>query len=299
MTIKNRLHKLTQAFNESAERIFMANDLILITGASTGIGEALATYFAEKGHTVLAGVRQQKDFDRLNSFGFKTLKPVLLDVTNESQVEKIPALLETYLKSGQKFILINNAGVAVSGPWELVPLEEVKNQISINVLGTINVTKNCIQTLRKTQGKVITISSISGLYARAFMGPYAVSKFALEAFTDSLRRELKPFGVAVCSLNPGPIKTQIWKKALNNPNNTIYEKSPLYGEIFTKKLRQGIEKNQNNFWEAKILVQSVDELVNSQDPRPRLLVAPTIMKIVIRLAQFLPTRMADKLLEKV
>lgn len=271
-------------------------DLFLITGASSGIGKALALHFANQGSPVLAGVRSEKDHESIGKASQKII-PVFLDVADSAQVDQIPQLLEKHLAPGQRLVLINNAGVAVSKPWELLTKKELDLQISVNVAGPILVTQKCLPCLRQTQGLVINMSSVSGLFASPFLGPYSLSKFAMEAFTDSLRREMAFFGVKVCSVNPGPIDTPIWDKGLQDPEMQKLQDHPVYGKLL-KKFQKGVEKAVGQALGVEAVVEVVDEMVRSDNPRIRVVVAPAATRAVMNLTRILPPSWVDQMVKR-
>ena len=273
----------------------MSKDLFLITGASTGIGYALAERFGALGHEVLAGVRNQKDFDKLKAL--KNITPLILDVTKTQDIAKVPALLDAKIKSGQRFILVNNAGVAVSGPWELVSETDFRRQLETNVIGPITLTQQCLPILRRTQGHVFNVSSVAGLFATPYMGPYSVSKYALEAFSDSLRREMFSFGVQVTSINPGPIQTPIWDKGLKDPRLDAFQKDPIYGGILTK-FEKNVKKVIDQAIDVKYVVATVEKAYLSSSPPARKIVSDMGTKWTIRVSRLLPTKMVDKMLRR-
>jgi len=178
--------------------------LALVTGASTGIGHACATHLATLGFEVLAGVRRPDDAP-------PGLEPLQLDVTSEADIaaaaERVGARLDA---------LVNNAGIAVSGPLEGVPISEWRRQMEVNFLGQVAVTQALLPALVNARGRVVNMSSIGGRNALPLFGPYSASKFALEAMTDSLRREVASLGVKVVSVEPGGIATPIWDKGLSD-----------------------------------------------------------------------------------
>lgn len=184
---------------------------VLITGASSGIGRACALHFQNKGWTVYAGVRRPEDAQSLAAQPSGRLVPVILDVTRQETIEAARALIAE--RAAPLHGLINNAGIAVSGPLETIPLDEVEALLRVNVLGTFAVTRTFLPQLRQAQGRIVNISSISGLFAPPGLTAYAASKFALEGLTDGLRVELAPFNVKVISVAPGKIDTPIWDKA--------------------------------------------------------------------------------------
>ena len=183
----------------------MSRGAVLITGASTGIGEASARHLLELGFDVVAGVRKDEDAERLRGAGARPLK---LDVTDQASIDAARAELGNAPLAG----LVNNAGIAVSAPLELVPIEELRNQLEVNLIGQVAVTQVFLPALRAGHGRIVNISSIGGRIALPLAGPYAASKFALEAVSDSLRRELRGQGIQVSVVEPGGIKTPIWEK---------------------------------------------------------------------------------------
>ncbi len=184
---------------------------ILISGSSTGIGKATAIQLARKGHVVWAGVRAQKSFDALTKANVQGLKPIFLDVCDEKSIEEAVARITK--ESGLLHGLVNNAGIAIGGPVEAVNLSDWRRQFETNVFGQILVTQKCLPLLRQCKGRIVNVSSVSGKIASPFLAPYAGSKHALEAISDSLRRELRPHGVKVSIVEPGPIATPIWEKS--------------------------------------------------------------------------------------
>lgn len=187
---------------------------LLITGASSGIGRALALHMVAQGHTVFAGVRRQVDAEGLaaQASGRGHMQPLLLDVSEDASIEQAVAAIEAS-GPGRLDVLINNAGVAFSAPLEMTPQQDLERLMGVNVMGTYAVTRACLPLLRQTRGRILNISSISGVFAAPGLSAYVTSKHAVEGLTASLRLELAPFGVKVCSIAPGKIDTPIWDKA--------------------------------------------------------------------------------------
>ena len=175
--------------------------LALVTGTSTGIGRATALHLAARGFEVLAGVRRPEDAP-------SGLEPVVLDVTSERDVAAAAERV-----GGSLDALVNNAGIAVNGPVELVPGEEWRRQLEVNLIGQVAVTRALLPALLAARGRIVNVSSISGRAAWPLIGPYTASKFALEAFSNTLRREVGPQGVHVVSVEPGGIRTPVWDKS--------------------------------------------------------------------------------------
>jgi NAD(P)-dependent dehydrogenase (short-subunit alcohol dehydrogenase family) len=197
----------------------------LVTGASSGIGEACAVALKRSGWRVLAGVRRE-------GAAPEGTEEVLLDVTDAEQVAGAADGIESL--DG----LVNNAGIALAGPLELIPVEELRHQLEVNLVGQIAVTQAFLPALRRAKGRVVFMGSIAGRSALPFLGPYAASKHALEAVADSLRVELRPFGVHVSIVEPGTIKTPIWTRSAARADELIEQLqdgrlNELYGERIT------------------------------------------------------------------
>ena len=194
--------------------------VVLITGASTGIGRATALRLASSGWTVLAGVRDPAAGARLieEADGDGRVIPLTLDVTDAAQITQAAQRVdEETLQAGQPGTgrldaLVNNAGIGVGGPLELIPLQDLRMQLEVNVLGQIAVTQAMLPALRRAHGRIVFLSSIGGRVAMAFTAPYAASKHAVEAIGDALRVELRSSNVQVALVEPGSVATPIWDK---------------------------------------------------------------------------------------
>lgn len=191
----------------------------LITGASTGIGQATALRLAGSGWTVLAGVRNSADGERLvQEAGSERMQPLELDVTDEGQIAAAATRVAELTGAagsgpGRLDALINNAGIGFGGPLELIPMDDLRTQFDVNVLGQIAVTQAVLPALRAAHGRIVFISSVGGRVAMAFTAPYAASKHAIEAIGDALRVELRSSGVQVALIEPGSVATPIWDKS--------------------------------------------------------------------------------------
>lgn len=199
---------------------------VLITGASSGIGLACARRLEEAGFRVFAGCRRLPEPP-----GPGTAVP--LEVTDSESVARAVRAVEAAAPEGLAG-LVNNAGIVVAGPLEFLPLGEVRRQFEVNVFGALAVTQAFLPLLRRARGRVVLMSSVSGLVATPFLGPYAASKFALEALGDALRMELSPWGLEVAIVEPGSTATPLWEKSRRDARRTLEGLPPearaLYGD---------------------------------------------------------------------
>ena len=209
-----------------------ARGAVVVTGASTGIGEACALQLDRMGFSVFAGVRREADGKALEQKASGRLTPVFIDVADEvsiaSAVETVSAAVGDAGLAG----LVNNAGIAVPAPIELVPLDALRRQLEVNVIGQVSVTQAFLPLVRKAQGRIVNMGSIAGRLAIPFLGPYCMSKFAMEALTDSLRVELRPWGIKVSLVEPGRISTPIWGKGIATGHELMKDRhNTLYGPL--------------------------------------------------------------------
>jgi NAD(P)-dependent dehydrogenase (short-subunit alcohol dehydrogenase family) len=221
--------------------------LALITGASTGIGRATALRLTASGWTVLAGVRDPAAGERLvadagtAAAGTQSgrLLPLALEVTDTAQVAAAAARVEQEAardgvsSRGGLDAMINNAGMGIGGPLELVSAEDLRRQFDVNVLAQVAVTQALLPALRRAGGRIVFVSSIGGRVAMAFTAPYAASKHAIEAFGDALRVELRSSGVQVALVEPGSVATPIWDKSRAEAERVVIppELQDVYGAI--------------------------------------------------------------------
>jgi NAD(P)-dependent dehydrogenase (short-subunit alcohol dehydrogenase family) len=205
---------------------------ILISGASTGIGHCCAVRLADAGYRVFAGVRSERAAEELAAGASDRLIPVILDITDSQNIRQVAERLQ----SENLYGVVNNAGTALLGPLELLPVQKIREQFEVNVLGHIAVTQALLPLLRKSCGRIVNISSLSGIVAFPFAGAYAGSKFALEAFSDALRRELWPSNIRVCVVEPGNIRTPIWEKSSHQAMSIAARFSPDAEEVYGQSL---------------------------------------------------------------
>jgi len=220
---------------------------VVVTGASTGIGRAAVARTVRERSQVFASVRKQADADSLTQEFGDAVTPLIFDVADEAAVRAGAAQVAQALGNRKLFGLVNNAGIAVPGPLLYLDAEDLKRQFEINVIGVHRVTQAFAPLLGADQdrtgapGRIVMISSVGGQNGAPFVGPYAASKFALEGYSQSLRRELMLFGIDVIVIGPGAIATPIWDKAegedLNRFSNTPY--APMMAKVADYMVTQG------------------------------------------------------------
>ncbi len=273
----------------------MAEKTVVVTGASSGIGLAAARHLAEHGYTVFGTVRKRAAAEQFG--GQAALRPLLMDVTDHDSIRRAAAEVEAHLSAtgGRMAGLVNNAGVAVSGPLGYVPLKAVRLQFEVNVIGLLAVTQAFLPLMQQADqaGRIINISSISARVTTPFMGPYSASKFALEAFSDALRVELMPFGIKVIIIQPGPIATPIWNKGADRAL-AMYRRTPYQPVI--KSLLKYFAKQGRTGLPAAVIAQAI--LSALQTPRPKTRYLITAGKPAILISQLLPDVWRDRLLYK-
>ncbi len=273
---------------------------ILITGASTGIGRTCALHLDQLGFQVFAGVRKQADADELAAQGSEKLTPIILDIVDNDSISAAVKLVTQSVENCGLMGLVNNAGVASAGPMEFLSLDEIRRVFEVNLLGQIAVTQAFMPLIRKNQGRIVNMSSISGLIAAPFAGPYTISKFAFEAFSDVLRRELSPWNIHVAIIEPGRINTPIWEKSLAVVENILAQLPPqaheLYGQAFETSIKATLKSKQPGT-SPEVVAQAVTHALTARKPKLRYPVGMDA-KLVTLLTSVFPARWTDALLAK-
>ena len=273
----------------------MASGTVLVTGASTGIGEATALHLRELGFQPVAGVRRDEDAERLAALGMRTVR---LDVTDPDQIAAVREELGASPLAG----LVNNAGIAVAGPLEFLPIDRLRSQLEINLIGQVAVTQALVPALRAGRGRVINVSSIGGRMALPLMGAYSMSKFGLEAFSDSLRRELRPHGVNVVVIEPGGVKTPIWQKG-NELIDRLMVDMPaeeierLYGRVIAALRRETVRIEQERGMPARDVAEVIGRALTLRRPRARYVVGRDAKARAV-MARVVPDRVMDRLIAR-
>jgi NAD(P)-dependent dehydrogenase (short-subunit alcohol dehydrogenase family) len=274
-----------------------ASGAVLVTGASTGIGRATALHLDAEGYRVFAGVRKEADARELAKDGSDRLTPVTIDVTDAGQIES--ARQEVADGAGEAGLvgLVNNAGVGGGGPIEFMPLDELRRTLEVNLIGQVAVTQAFIPLIRRAKGTIVFIASIGGRVASPFMSPYNTSKFAIEALGESLRHELRPWGIDVAVVEPGSIDTEIWSKGNEQLREQLGEMPEdarrLYGRQITR-FGEVINETASRGIAPEKVAEVVHKAIGSESPRHRYLVG-TDAKIGARLKGTLPDRTFSKL----
>lgn len=256
----------------------MADDLggaVLITGASSGIGEACALYLDKIGFQVFAGVRRQTDAERLQARAGATLTPIILDVTQADSITAAVEAVQAAVGEAGLQGLVNNAGIAVGGPLEFLPVEDLRQQMEVNVIGVMAVTQAFLPLLRTGEGRVVNIGSLSGRVALPLFGPYAASKSALAALSASLRLELQAWDIPVVLIEPGSIQTPIWEKSqargarlmahMGETAVALYEPTI---EAVTRRAQESGVAGQP----PQVVAEAVVNALTLADPAPRMLI---------------------------
>ena len=252
---------------------------------------------AELGHHVFAGVRTEEAADRLRAVAPGLITPLRLDVSDADSARAAARVIESATGSTGVDGLVNNAGIAVAAPLEFLPLDSLREQLEVNVVGQIAVTQALLPSLRRARGRIVNMGSTSGRVALPFVGPYTASKFALEALTDSPRVQLRPWGIHVAIVEPGVIATPIWKRSLA-AFDTMLEKMPpqvveLYGPAM-RVVRSRVSRLPGASTEG--VVRAVLHALTARRPRARYLVGIDARARLI--LNWMPWRMRDRTVAK-
>jgi NAD(P)-dependent dehydrogenase (short-subunit alcohol dehydrogenase family) len=271
---------------------------VLVTGASTGIGRATALRLDADGWRVLAGVREPADGESLRAAASERLLPVTLDVTEPEQIAAAAELVGREAPNGLDG-LVNNAGVAIPGPLETIPLEDFRRQIEVNLTAYVAVAQAMLPSIRQAEGRLVFLSSIGGRVAFPFGGPYHASKFATEAIGDVFRQELRPWGIKVALVEPGSIDTPIWDRG-QRKSEEIAAKSPrtnlLYGAAI-EKFRKVIEDTAERGIPPEKVANAISHALESNRPKSRYLVGLDA-KVQARLKPLIPTAVFDRIVAR-
>ncbi len=268
----------------------MANHIqsILVTGANSGIGRATAEYLAAHGFHVYAGARNITALEDLCNH--PNITPVKLDVTSKEDVVEVKKIIEQ--KTSGLFGLVNNAGITKAGPLMDISMEDLRAQFEVNLFGVHQITQAVFPLLLQTKGRIVMMSSDSGFFATPFVGPYCSSKFALEGYADSLRREIVAHGMKVIIIEPGHIRTPIWNKAETVLNGGNHVESVFLKEAMAMG-KYAIRKGKASGLPAIDVAKIVHAALTAKSPKLRYLVAKN--KFKYQIMKILPASSVDKL----
>jgi NAD(P)-dependent dehydrogenase (short-subunit alcohol dehydrogenase family) len=267
----------------------------LITGTSTGIGEACATRLAERGWTVYAGVRRAEDADRLKAQLTGDVRPVILDVSNRDDMQRVIASIQQDAGASGLQGLVNNAGVGVGGPVEYVTEEDWRWVFDVNLFGVVALTKAAMPLLRAGTGRIVHVGSIGGRISSAGLGPYSASKHAIEALAESQRHELARLTppIRVSLIEPGEVKTAIWDKAdtsADDSDKLLDDAGRRDYQWLIDQSRGFIDEGRAKGVPASKVADAVEHALTASRPKARYLVGPDA-----KLAGHLVTRLPDRL----
>jgi NAD(P)-dependent dehydrogenase (short-subunit alcohol dehydrogenase family) len=267
----------------------------VVTGASTGIGEACVARLAARGATVFAGVRREADGDRLRERIGARVRPVLLDVTDGAQVHAARDTVAARLGDEPLDGLVNNAGIAVGGPVEYLPVDAWREQFEVNLFGVVETTKSFLELLRRGPGRNVIVGSVSGRLASPMLAPYAASKHAVEALAESLRHELRDWGIWTAVVEPGAVATPIWDKGREQASRLEAELPAVALDRYRRFIdvvQRGIEQQEKAGVEPDKVAQVVERALVAPRPRARYLVGVDAY-VQAALARFVPDRVRD------
>ncbi len=271
---------------------------VVVTGASTGIGAACALHLDKLGFQVFAGVRKTADGDSLREKASARVMPLIIDITDVDVIAAAAERVAVAVSASGLAGLVNNAGIAIAGPLEFLPLAEFRRQIEVNVIGQVAVTQAFLPLLRKGQGRIVNIGSSSGQLATPFLGPYCASKFALEAITDALRMELRPWGIEVSIIDPGNTATPIWEKSKATAEEIVRNMPEraleLYGPAITA-VQRAAEREARTAIPPDSVARAVAHALTAPRPKTRYFVG-TDARMQVAIARLLPDRVCDGLI---
>jgi NAD(P)-dependent dehydrogenase (short-subunit alcohol dehydrogenase family) len=274
---------------------------VLVTGSSTGIGRATALRLDQEGWLVFAGVRREEDAEGLRVEGSDRLVPVTLDVTDATQVAAAAELVGERVGEAGLDGLVNNAGIAVLGPLETIPLDDFRRQIEVNLTGQVAVTQAMLSLVRRAPGRVVFVSSIGGRMALPFGAPYHAAKFGVEAVADCLRQELWSWKIAVAVIEPGSIDTPIWERGERIADD-VASRAPaaqeeLYGETI-ERFRAAVRRTAERGIPPEKVAAAVVHALSASHPRTRYVVGADARGQAL-LKRFLPDRALDVVVRRV
>lgn len=266
---------------------------VLVTGASRGIGRAIATHLADRGWDVVAAVRKEQDAAEIAAENPERISSVLLDVTDAGQVAALDQSLGQRLDA-----VVNNAGIVVPGPLEALPVEEFRRELDVNVTGQLAVTQAVLPRLRESRGRVVFISSTNGQLSVPMVGAYCASKFALEGAAEALRVELAPWHIPVIVVEPPSTDTDMWRTTDALVAQAEAVMSPEHRDLYAKHIA-GMKKFTQRFQRFVVpvddVVTVVEKALTARRPRARYVVGLRA-KLQVTAVPMLPFELRDRLI---
>lgn len=272
---------------------------VLVTGASGGIGLATALRLASDGMQVFAGVRSPETVRTLREAHGPALHPVLLDVTDSASCARAMTEITRMLAGRPLTALVNNAGIAVQGPLETLPLEELTAQFEVNLFGVARMVQAALPLLRQAamageRVTIVNVGSIGGRIPIPFNGPYNASKFALVGYDGALRQELRPWGIRVALVEPGTTRTAIWSKVEASVEQSLAGGGALYAPMLAR-YRASVQALQRGGKPPEFVARQIVRLIAARAPAHRVLVGDARL---MALLTWLPTRLRDHLMAR-
>ncbi|OWA12027.1 dehydrogenase [Streptomyces sp. CS113] len=270
-------------------------ELVVVSGASTGIGAATARALASTGHHVLAGVRTDAEADAIRAAG---VEPVVLDITVPRHIDALAERIADDPERRALRALINNAGIEVNAPVEVLPLAKWREQFEVNLFGHIAVIQKLLPFLRRSRGRIVNISSVGGVAALPIFGAYAGTKFALEAASDALRREVRDQGVQVVVVQPGGVRTDMAAHSGDVSLRLADGMSPEHQRLYGGLVRSTVASNTAFLKRALPAAKAgarIADVVTTPRPRTRYTLGRDAA-LTVPLARLLPDRLMDRLL---
>lgn len=266
----------------------------MITGTSTGIGRACALRLDSAGFEVFATVRRDEDAERLRADAPR-VRPLVLDVTDQDAVVAAAREVEEAVGARGVAGLVNNAGMSVGGPLEFLPLDDLRRQLEVNLIAQVGVTQAFLPAIRRARGRILNMTSVGGRIANPFLGPYHASKWGLEAVSDSLRKELRPWGIRVIAIEPGSIDTEIWRKGTEQAEELAAGLPPEGHELYDDKIPKMLEMARriaDHSIPADRVAKVVERALTARRPRARYVVGLDARALITANA-VLPDRAID------
>jgi len=266
---------------------------VLITGASTGIGAASVKRLAAAGWRVYASVRRPEDEDRLRGLT-GDVTPVRLDVKDPARIEGVAQRIQEDLGDAGLDALVNNAGIAVAGPLEFLPIAELRDQLEVNLVGQVAVTQALLSALRRARGRIVFVGSIAGRSAMPVTGAYSASKFGIEAVADALRVELRPWHIRVTVVEPGAFASAIWETGRRRADRVApdlpRELEAYYGSVLRAVRR--VAQRAETARPPDAVARVIEHALNTRRPRARYLVGNDA-RFRLLIERLLPVRLRD------